>query len=290
MFDIVKTKGNTYYYSAFSNVGIYKQGDSAILIDSCDHKRMVRSLDKLLEEDGLRVDTIINTHCHVDHIVGNKFFFDKYGCKILASKKECSFIEYPDREPQFYYIGIDTDKKRNHFFLAESSVAEVITPENTPEGFEIIPLPGHSFEMIGVRTPDNVVFLADAILSKTTWDEYKFPFFCNVNESLETFDKVKSIKADLFVPTHDMPLEDICELADYNKKSLQHKKDMVYELCKGRGFDAVVAAVLEKSGLNLHVSRYPMYIIMIRNLLQSLVEDDAICAVPENMILTYRYK
>ncbi len=291
MFDIVETIGNTFYFSAFSNVGVYKLNKSeVVLIDACDHKRMVKSLDNILEKNGLRVNTIINTHCHVDHITGNKFFYDKYGCKILATKGECGFIAYPDREPKFYYNGIDRDKTRNHFFIVEPSDAEVITAENTPEGFEIIPLPGHSFDMIGVRTPDDVLFLADSILSKKTWDEYKFPFFYNVNDSLKTFEKLKSIKAKLFVPTHDEPLEDIGELADYNLKSLQHKKDMVYELCDGKNFDAVFAAVLEKSQLNLHVSRYPMYIIMVRNLLESLVEDDVICAVSENRMLTYRHK
>ena len=290
MFDIVETIGNTFYYSAFSNVGVYRQGDSVVLIDACDHKRMVKSLDNILEKNGLGVNTIISTHCHVDHITGNKFFFDKYGCKILAPKKECSFIEYPDREPQFYYNGIDTDKTRNNFFITEPSVPEVLTAENTPEGFEIIPLPGHSFEMIGVRTPDDVVFLADAILSKKTWDEYKLPFLYNVNDSLKTLEDIKSLKAKLFVPSHDEPLEDICELADYNIKCFKEKKEMIYELCEGRGFDALFAAVQKKLDLKLHISRYPMYMIMVRNLLQSLVDDDVICAVPENMILTYRWK
>ena len=103
MFDVIDTIGSTFYYSAFSNVGVYKLNKSEVLlIDSCDHKRMVKSLDTILENNGLRVKTIIDTHCHVDHIAGNKFFFDKYGCQILASKGEQGFIAYPDREPRFY--------------------------------------------------------------------------------------------------------------------------------------------------------------------------------------------
>ena len=62
MFDIVETIGNTYYYSAFSNVGVYKLSKSEVLlIDACDHKRMVRGLDGILEKNGLRVKTIIDT-------------------------------------------------------------------------------------------------------------------------------------------------------------------------------------------------------------------------------------
>ena len=291
MFDIVETIGNTFYYSAFSNVGVYKLNNSEVLlIDSCDHKRMVKGLDNILEKNSLRVRTIIDTHCHVDHITGNKFFYDKYGCDIFAPEAECSFIAYPDREPSFYYCGIDTDKTRNPFFITESSIAKPITDYDVPEGFEIIPLPGHSFDMIGVRTPDDVVFLADAILSKKTWDDYKLPFFHNVNDTLKTLSDIQNINAKLFVPSHDEPLEDISELAQYNIKSLRHKKELIFELCDGKGFDALFAETIERLGLRLHTSKYPMYAVMVRNLLQSIVEDDAICGVLENNYFVYHVK
>lgn len=288
MFDIVETIGNTYYYSAFSNVGVYKLNKSEVLlIDSCDHKRMVKSLDSILEKNGLRVKTIIDTHCHVDHIAGNKFFYDKYGCEILASKGEQGFIAYPDREPRFYYSGIDTDKSKNPFFLIEPSDANVLTAQNNPEGFEIIPLPGHSFEMIGVRTPDDVVFLADAILSKKTWDEYKLPFFCSINESIQTLKDIQNIKAKLFVPAHDSPLGDIHELAEYNIKSMMHKKELIYDLCEGKSFEKIFSDVVGALELKIMTSKYPMYAVVVRNFLQSLVEDEAIYATLEDSVLVY---
>ena len=74
MFEIKSIKKNTMYFEAFSNVGIYApDGKNAILIDSCDHPRMVKALDRQLGEAGLAVSAIINTHCHADHICGNKF-------------------------------------------------------------------------------------------------------------------------------------------------------------------------------------------------------------------------
>ena len=103
MFEVLNLKGKTYYFDAYSNVGIYeKENGEVILIDSCDHKRMVRSVNRYLTEKNLRVSTIISTHCHVDHICGNNFFYDTYGCKILSSRPEQMFILYPDLEPKFY--------------------------------------------------------------------------------------------------------------------------------------------------------------------------------------------
>ncbi len=291
MFEIKHIKGNTYYYEAFTNVGIYKLNDvGVILIDGCDHKRMAKGLAKQLEAMGLEIKLIINTHCHFDHICGNSYFFGKYGCKILSTKKEQAFIAYPTLESDFYYSGIDTDKEKNPFFTNEPSETEVISAHNIPEGFEIIPLPGHSFEMIGVRTPDNVLFLADSILSRATWDDYKLPFFYNVNESLKTMAEVKKIKAERYLPSHTGLLEDVSGLADYNIKKLTQKKELVYSLCEGKGFDDIFKAVIEKEGIRIRTEKYPSYAVMVRNLLQALIEDGRICCDMEDNILVYRRK
>lgn len=291
MFEIKHIKGNTYYYEAFTNVGVYKLNDTeAVLIDSCDHKRMAKGLGKQLKAMGLEVKLIINTHSHFDHICGNSYFYGEYGCKILSTKKEQSFIAYPSLESEFYYSGINTDKQRNPFFMNEPSETEIISEDNIPDGFEIIPLPGHGFEMVGVRTPDNVLFLADAILSKPTWDEYKLPFFYNVNDSLSTMEKVKEIKADYYLPSHTGLSENINELADYNIEKLREKKELVYSLCEGKGFDALFKAVMESEKLRIRTDKYPSYAVMVRNLLQALVEDERICGILEDNVYVYHLK
>ena len=71
MFEVLNLKGRTYFFEAYSNVGIYeKENGEAILIDSCDHKRMVRSVNRYLTEKNLRVSTIISTHCLFSQYLG----------------------------------------------------------------------------------------------------------------------------------------------------------------------------------------------------------------------------
>ncbi len=291
MFEIKHIKGNTYYYEAFTNVGIYKLNETeAILIDGCDHKRMAKGLSKQLGAMGLSVKMIINTHSHFDHICGNSYFYAEYGCKLLSTEKEQPFIAYPSLECEFYYNGISTDKAKNPSFTGESSATQIISEDNIPEGFEIITLPGHSFEMVGVRTPDNVLFLADSILSRSTWDEYKLPFFYNVNESLATMEKVKKIKADYYLPSHTSLVEDITELADYNIEKLTEKKELVYSLCEGKGFDDLFKAIMESEKLRIRTDKYSSYAIMVRNLLQALVEECRIYGVLEDNVYVYHKK
>ena len=288
MFQLHHIKGNTYYYKAFTHVGVYCLNENeVVLIDSCDHRRMVRTLDKILEEKGWRVKTIINTHSHSDHICGNRYFSEKYNCKILSTRLESMFIEHTDLEAQFYYSGIDTNKKLNPFFMVESSVSEAITNENIPDGFEIIPLEGHSFDMIGVRTPDGVVFLADSVLSQTTVDEYKLPFFHDVNKSIETLEKIENMKGEIYLPSHSELTEVISPLCRHNIEAMLKNKQTVYELCEGRSFEEMFCCLMQVLDLNIRTEKYPLHSLMLRNYLQSLVEDKKICAKLEDNRLIY---
>ncbi len=291
MFEVKPLLGNTFYYEAFTNVGIYRLNEkSAVLIDSCDHKRMVRSLDRELGVMELEVALIINTHCHNDHICGNRYFQDKYGCRILSTKLEQGFIYKPELESSFYAAGLVNDERSNPFFGLESSEAEIITAENLPEGFETVSLPGHGFDMIGVRTPDDVLFLADSVLSQNTWESYRLPFFHNVNKSLETLEKIKNMKARLFVPSHNPPVEDISELAEYNIEKLKEKKQLTYELCNKKSFEEIFSAIIEKEGLVLKTPKYCMYAVMVKNLIQSIIEDGLVYNELENNIMKYHHK
>jgi hydroxyacylglutathione hydrolase len=41
-----------------------------------------------IREEGLKPVLLLNTHCHIDHVLGNKFVFDQYGLKPQFNKGE----------------------------------------------------------------------------------------------------------------------------------------------------------------------------------------------------------
>lgn len=54
----------------------------ALLIDAaCYEPREQQELADHLEKNGLKLVRNLNTHCHVDHVLGNAFIFNKFGIR-----------------------------------------------------------------------------------------------------------------------------------------------------------------------------------------------------------------
>lgn len=289
MFEFIKCAKNTYYLKAFANVGIYDLGNGeVILIDSGDHKKSVEDLDTFLSERNFRVKMIINTHSHIDHISGNKFFKEKYGCEVYASEIECSLVSEPNIEGLFFFNGVPIRRLPDTRVTDKGTPAKLLTADVLPQGFETVSLPGHNFNMIGVKTPDDVWFIGDSILTKETFESYKVPFFLNINESIETAKMLPSLKGKLFVPAHAPASEDITELALFNAKRLTELKEYFYSICNGRSFEEILAKADEDFAMRLTPDKYAKCSITIKSHLQALINDGRITAEIERSRLVYK--
>ena len=111
-------KGNTYYIPSPTNVGVYLENENAILIDSGNDKEAGRQILRLLEERGLRLKLIINTHSNADHIGGNAYLQERTNCQIAATRLEAAFINDPILEPSLLYGGFPNISINNKFLMA----------------------------------------------------------------------------------------------------------------------------------------------------------------------------
>lgn len=290
MFKLVSCAENTYYLKSFANVGVYDLGDgNAVLIDSGDHKKSVHDLNKELERLNLCVKTIVNTHSHIDHITGNKFFKEKYNCDIYASSIEQFLTSEPNIEGTFYFSGIPIRRLPDGRLSDKGTSVKLLENGSLPHGFETVSLPGHNFNMIGVKTPDDVWFLGDAVLAKETFEFYKIPFFLDINKSIETAKAVKNLKGKLFVPAHAAPCEDISDLADYNAEKLRQMKNYFFEICNGRSLEEIIEKADCDLSLNLNPDKYAKVSLVVRGFMQALLEDKKITAEIARSRLVYTH-
>lgn len=70
-------------------IGDVETGE-AIVVDPADD---VNLLIELAERNGLRITSIVNTHGHVDHIMGNAEMKAKTGAKIIIHEAEALYLE-----------------------------------------------------------------------------------------------------------------------------------------------------------------------------------------------------
>lgn len=214
MFELIQVSEQSYYIQSPAKIGLVKLGGQDVcLIDSGNDKDAGRKVRQLLDANGWRLTAIYNTHSNADHIGGNQYLQKQTGCKVYAPGIDCAFTRYPVLEPSFLYGGYPFKDLRHKFLMAQPSDAQDLTQEVLPDGFQIIPLPGHFFDMVGFRTPDDVVYLADCLSSRETLDKYQIGFIYDIAAYLKTLDMVKTMQARMFVPAHANAADEIASLA-----------------------------------------------------------------------------
>ena len=233
MFELVQVSENCYYIQSPAKIGLIKLNDQdVVLIDSGNDKDAGRKVRQILDANKWKLKAIYNTHANADHIGGNKYLQAQTGCKIYVPGIDCEFTRSPVLEPAFLYGGYPPKDLRQKFLMAQASDAEYLTKEALPEGFEAIPLPGHFFDMVGFRTPDDVVYLADCLSSRETLEKYRIGFIYDVAAYLKTLEMVKTMEAKLFIPAHAAVTDSIAELAQYNIDQVNEIADRILALCE----------------------------------------------------------
>lgn len=290
MYELYQIGENSYYIQCPAKIGLVKlSGSEVCLIDSGNDKDAGRRVKKLLTEQGWQLKAVCNTHSNADHVGGNKYLQQQTGCRIYAPGIDCAITRHPILEPAFLYGGYPCKDLRHKFLLAQESNAEYLTPENVPGGMEIIPLPGHFFDMVGFRTKDDVVYLADCLSSKETLDKYQIGFVYDVAAYLDTLERVKVMEAKMFVPAHAEATENIQALAQYNIDKVNEIAGHILELCREElMFEQLLQRLFKDYELTLNFEQYALVGSTVRSYLSWLKETGRIEAVFDDSRLLWR--
>ncbi|MHC1771407.1 MAG: MBL fold metallo-hydrolase [Flexilinea sp.] len=288
MYELVKVGERSYYINCPVKIGIYQQNDHEVyLIDSGNDKEAGKKVLKILEQNNWRLLAIINTHSNADHIGGNYFLQQNTGCKIFANDIEAAFTNHPILESSFLYGGYPCGDLRHKFLLAAESDAFDISDESFPKEIEVIPLPGHFFQMIGLRTPDDVVFLADCISSENTLNKYRIPFIYDVARYLETLKMVETMQAAAFIPAHAEVTDDIRNLVRINRENVYEIAEEIMKNCEEPViFESILQKIFTTYHLSINFEQYVLVGSTIRSYLSWLKDSEKLnISFIENQLL-----
>lgn len=290
MYELNHITGNSYYIQSPSKMGLVKLNDTDVcLIDSGNDKDAGRKVRQLLDANGWHLTAIYNTHSNADHIGGNRYLQGQTKCKVYAQGIECDITRHPVLEPAFLYGGFPPKDLRHKFLMAQESDAQELTGAVLPEGFELLQLPGHFFHMVGFRSPDDVVYLADCLSSRETLEKYQIGFIYDVAAYLDTLEKVKTMQAAAFVPAHAEVTEDIAPLAQYNIDKVHEIADHIVELCtEPIIFEELLKKLFDDYGLTLTFEQYVLVGSTVKSYLAWLKDTGQLTVLFEDNRLLWR--
>ena len=290
MYELNHITGNSYYIQSPSKMGLVKlNGMDVCLIDSGNDKDAGRKVRQLLDANGWHLTAIYNTHSNADHIGGNRYLQGQTKCKVYAQGIECDITRHPVLEPAFLYGGFPPKELRHKFLMAQESDAQELTGAVLPEGFELLQLPGHFFHMVGFRSPDDVVYLADCLSSRETLDKYQIGFIYDVAAYLDTLEKVKTMQAAAFVPAHAEVTEDIAPLAQYNIDKVLEIAGHIVELCaEPIIFEELLKKLFDDYGLTLTFEQYVLVGSTVKSYLAWLKDTGRLTVLFEDNRLLWR--
>jgi len=275
--ELIKVGEKTYYIKNPTNIGIYKINETEVfLIDTGNDKDAGKKILKIADEQGWTVKGIITTHSNADHIGGNKLIQDRTACPVYAAGIEKCITEFPILEPSYLYGGYPFKDLRNKFLQAKESVVTAID-NNLPEGLEYFSLKGHFFDMIGIKTDDDVYFLADSLFSEETITKYHLFVVYDVQEYLNTLDYLSTLKGKMFIPSHCEATEDISYLIELNRNKVQEISEKILAFCREEiTFEEILKSVFDAYGLMMNTNQYVLIGSTVRSYLAYLYDNGKI--------------
>lgn len=289
MYELIQVGENTFYIDCPAKIGVYRISDSeAILIDSGSDKDAAKKVLKHFDANGWNLSLVINTHSHADHIGGNHLLQQRTGCTISGPAIEGCTVRYPILEPAILYGGYPFEELRNKFLMAQPT--EIFTPLEDvalPAGMEIVDLPGHAMAMIGVKTPDDIWFLADCVSSSNILSKYHVGFIYDVAAYLKTLDVVEHLSGKLFVPAHTPTVENMKKLVEINRNKVEEIRDLLLSICgEPTSFEDILQHIFLHYDLVMDFNQNVLVGSAIRSYLSWMKDEEMmVCSISDNKLL-----
>lgn len=260
----------TYYIPGKTNIGIFMTSENSVCLIDTGSAGDGERIDDIISGQGWKIDYIINTHTHIDHLGGNAYLMQKYGIPAYCTEYDMVFAHYSDLEASYMNGGRPASKLRR-IFAHPGKIGFQAIEENGLAGIAWTPLPGHTFGMIGVKTSDDIWFLADAYLSCEYMQRHRFGYLCDVGQYLKTLEYIKTLDGRLFIPSHGIAEEDIAQTADRNIENVEGLLADIREICRDfTPLDKILQGMYGKLGMRGNVANHALLSSTVKSYLTYL--------------------
>lgn len=256
-----QVKGNTWVAEGRELIPFYKLDEHrCILLDTGLYSER-EELERSLLDNGLTPAGILCSHAHVDHCANNAYLQQKYHIPVALTPQEAAMCQnLLTLKCYFMVFSIGQLDLEASCMIHTPDV--LVPPEDGPfdfagARFRIIHTPGHSPGHISTITPDNVCYVADALLSHDLLGA-KLPYNLCHRQAMGIRKKLRGLGCDAYIMAHTgvCPPVHFEELIDANQQLLQERLEEILEVIdRPMSFSEIAAAVCKRYQLYTHKAR-----------------------------------
>ena len=138
---------------------IYNDKKDCCIIDpGCYFATEEMELADFIEKNGLRPRILLNTHCHFDHIFGNRFIHKKFGLELHLHRQEEKVLAYGPVSSQMWQLPFDNYDGPLHF------IEEGDTVKIGDDQLRVLFTPGHSPGSISFYCKEGGILVSGDVL------------------------------------------------------------------------------------------------------------------------------
>jgi len=113
-------------------------GDALIIDPGCYFDEERRQLEEFVTDKKLQPRFLLNTHCHLDHVFGNRFVHERYGLTLHLHEKEKKVLEFAPTSGLMYNMPFDNYAGNLNYLSGGDILFE------GEDQLLVIEVPGHS--------------------------------------------------------------------------------------------------------------------------------------------------
>ena len=138
---------------------IYDETKECVIIDAgCYSKQEQQTLINFIDSQNLKVVKLVNTHCHIDHVLGNEFVKNNYKVLSYMHKYEEAVLRaVPSYAPMYGFAAYQASE-------ADEFIDEKQTLNFGNSSLEILFVPGHSVGHLAFYSKNDKFCIAGDVL------------------------------------------------------------------------------------------------------------------------------
>lgn len=119
---------------------VYNDFNDCLVIDpGCYFDEEKEALSDFVQKQGLRPVRLLNTHCHLDHVFGNKYVAETWGLKPEIHPREKTLLDYAPTSGLMYNLPFDNYQGEVSYInegdsirLGDDELTVILNPGHSP--------------------------------------------------------------------------------------------------------------------------------------------------------------